>query len=677
MVDHHVELMTLNDEFRTAEEASPLLRRPEIPAPKPYRWRALSGVVVLSLLALSAAPVWKPASSAHLAADSSSAAEELRVSGAYERARGKKPLGDGLVPRLAQVFKPTQLELASGKRVHWFVESAPGQGDEVQLTARDQPAAAVEHTFTAVGKHTVVAREVGADGVTLTGAAHSFTANAKVVRYDLRDLSESDRAVYFEALHAFYVTSQTEGEKLYGATYKSIFVLVKIHIYGAADQSCDHWHDDAGILTHHVGITWAFENSLRSINPATAAHYWDYSREEYEGLEWYQSPVFNDQWFGTNAPSNKDHVVDTGRFAYTPVMADAREFSSITNPYGLLRTPWNTSPVPYVMRNNETFFHFADDYSAFPSCSDFATYLGSDFATVSEAVDGVLHGPVHIMIGGHWDSAFDWKKLGQNFMNSETFILLSKVMWREGFARHPEYCSADTPHSECMPTCPASIISPNGEEVTDDYAHGILDKVNVFKLTPGSDDGEDVTAFWLKLFELYGDGELGFKEMLQEICHMGTPGEMLTSAAPQDPLFWPVHGNSERFVQYLRVLKEEKVVDFDETWGYVFTTGAPGNTGRVCDWSNVDVITDMPNCTFATCPGHKADDLMPFTHLYPEQGEKLLSNAEFYAMISPYNEDLPYVYDSMSTWKGCPEESLLVEAGLVPASASKVKSTKK
>lgn len=59
-----------------------------------------------------------------------------------------------------------------------------------------------------------------------------------------------------------------------------------------------HWHDDAGIVTHHVGVTWAFENSLRMINPATAAHYWDYTRDAAADYEWYESPIFDETWFG-------------------------------------------------------------------------------------------------------------------------------------------------------------------------------------------------------------------------------------------------------------------------------------------------------------------------------------------------------------------------------------------
>jgi len=337
-----------------------------------------------------------------------------------------------------------------------------------------------------------------------------------------------------------------------------------MHLYGAADKECDHWHDDAGILTHHVGVTWVFENSLRMINPATAAHYWDYTRELAEGLEWYESPIFNEQWFGSSSPANSDHIVDSGRFAYTPIMSNAREYSSITNPYGLLRSPWNTNPVPYLMRHNETFFNFADDFASFPTCLAFSQTLGDDFSSISDALDGKLHGPVHLMVGGHWGFKSNWKDFGKHYEFADNFLLLSKVLWREGFARVPESCSADTPHDECVTRCPSSIVTPNGEEMTNARARRILESVNVFALTPGADDnGYD---WWEAMFQEYGDDSLNWVSLLEELCHFGSAGEMFTSSAPQDPLFWPLHGNAERFVQYLRVLKQEGVIEFDETW---------------------------------------------------------------------------------------------------------------
>jgi len=53
------------------------------------------------------------------------------------------------------------------------------------------------------------------------------------------------------------------------------------------------------------------------------------------------------------------------------VMTDAGAFSDIINPYGLLRSPWNTNPVPYLMRSNRTFYGFGDGFSGFPTCSAF------------------------------------------------------------------------------------------------------------------------------------------------------------------------------------------------------------------------------------------------------------------------------------------------------------------
>ena len=45
---------------------------------------------------------------------------------------------------------------------------------------------------------------------------------------------------------------------------------------------------------------------------------------------------------------------------------------------------------------------------------------------------------------------------------------------------------------------------------------------------------------------------------------VGHPGELFTSAAPQDPLFWPLHGLAERFIQHARTLKADGALDFDE-----------------------------------------------------------------------------------------------------------------
>jgi len=158
------------------------------------------------------------------------------------------------------------------------------------------------------------------------------------------------------------------------------------------------------------------------------------------------------------------------------VLQDARGFSTITNPYGLLRSPWNTNPVPFLLRNNETFFDLGDAYTSFPTCAEFSAYVNSSLADVAAALDGELHGPVHLMIGGHWGAKHYWKSFGAH-VGGDVMLLLAKVLWREGFARTPELCSQDTPASECVPSCPASIVTPNGEDMTPALAESILTKV--------------------------------------------------------------------------------------------------------------------------------------------------------------------------------------------------------
>ena len=52
----------------------------------------------------------------------------------------------------------------------------------------------------------------------------------------------------------------------------------------------------------------------------------------------------------------------------------------------------------------------------------------------------------------------------------------------------------------------------------------------------------------------------------------------------------------------------------------------------------------LPACRLETCEGHAAEDLVP--------GMPEYTNAEFYAFMDPYNDDLPYLYDNFE-WEHC------------------------
>lgn len=550
----------------------------------------------------------------------------LIIDNAYERRTGRA-VGDGqyLTQNLAQIHQPTRLRLKNSvdNKLVWEVNGV--------IVAIDSLEAVV--VFTEVGEHVI----------SINQGMYNFTVHAKTIRRELRTLTESDRIAFFTALSTLYHVGQVEGEKVYGGDFKSSDWLVRMHLEGAADIACDHWHDDAGIMNHHVLITWLFEKSMQMIDPSTAAHYWDYTKDAATfGSEWYTTEIFYENWFGSNSPNNDKHVIDTGRWAFTPILKDARAFSNITNPYGLLRSPWNTNPEPYVMRSNKTLGILADNDDTFPTCEEFAGSVGDGLSSIMTAINGYLHGPVHIMIGGHWGYMDKWKFAIENQTYPDNYLLLGKYLWRQGFVRVPEICSADTPHSDCMPYCPEETIG----NLTD------AELLNNTGLRP------HITSDTNWISELKSKN-LTLKELVLELCHIGSPGEMFTSAAPQDPTFWPLHGNAERFLQLLRALKRDGTISMDETWGYEHLYNVPSDTGRVCDWSGVTGM-ERPTCVMETCPGHREDDLLPVYDLLPS-GNKFMSNQDFYDYIHPDNSELPYVYDSLAYWPGCTNSSIYDE----------------
>ncbi|KAH8065279.1 hypothetical protein JL720_12884 [Aureococcus anophagefferens] len=250
------------------------------------------------------------------------------------------------------------------------------------------------------GPHTVRAK---ADG----GAWEAVDVVAKVVRRELRSLSGDERAAYFGALRALYATDDALGRRLYGDDFRSADWFVREHLYGAADRSCDHWHDDLGILNHHVGITWQLEKALRSVDGTTAAHYWDYGADAAaygSAGRVGRGAIFGADWFGAASPGRDDHVLDAGAWAYTPVRSNAASYSNVTNAHGLLRSPWNTNAVPFLARYRYVLGNDGGGF-ALPSCADFVPFLNDpavSLGSIASGLNGGLHGPVHIMVGGHW-----------------------------------------------------------------------------------------------------------------------------------------------------------------------------------------------------------------------------------------------------------------------------------
>lgn len=71
-------------------------------------------------------------------------------------------------------------------------------------------------------------------------------------------------------------------------------------------KDCDHWHQGAGFVTSHMGLTLMFEQSLQSINPAVSVPYWDFTLEStfFGAADFRSSGVFADDWFGVASTNN-------------------------------------------------------------------------------------------------------------------------------------------------------------------------------------------------------------------------------------------------------------------------------------------------------------------------------------------------------------------------------------
>ena len=215
---------------------------------------------------------------------------------------------------------------------------------------------------------------------------------------------------------------------------------------------CDHWHDGAGIMTHHVGFTLQFEQAMQAFDPTIALAYWEYGLDA-ELTDYGTSPIFSEDLYGELNPLNPDHTMTSGTWAFTPIAngtdyanSNSSTWGSSLNPmvnaYGQLRTPWNNNPSPFLGRHNTT--NGANMFTI-PGCSLFSDcYASTTVADMNACLNGNTHGPVHILVGGSWgneelfdelppESVDNWKGSGP---------LYFKLLWRNGLTRCPTSCDS-------------------------------------------------------------------------------------------------------------------------------------------------------------------------------------------------------------------------------------------
>ena len=465
---------------------------------------------------------------------------------------------------------------------------------------------------------------------------YDFTLAVKYVRREIRSMTDSDREKYFTAIDLMYSLDEETGQSRYGSKFHSAEYFSYKHLTGAGTTDCDHWHDGAAIITHHMAFTLEFEQTLRAVDPSIANPYWEYGMDTYLYDSWSDSPVFDADWFGESSPTNPEHKInDGGRWVGIAVpdgspyydwnIEDTGSLNPYVNAYGHMRSPWNNNPFQEIGRHNMTYD--MTQYQSMPTCSTLQScFKGSSLADINECSNGATHGPVHILIGGAWGEGNLFQDEDIVMAQKPDKLLFFKVLWRMGFTRCPDTC-------ELGEVCRCSVP----QEYIDEYgAEYILKATNVY--------------YGLETYLEDADDELLLK-VLRAVEDSGIAGEMFSSAAAFDPIFWPLHGQIERLLGAKRILiSQGEITDFDETWAFTEYNkyGGGAYLNGVCDWSQVQGVDDLtlPTCTMdVICSGHNEDDVLEFGGFISDDDQ--YTNGEFYDFIHPWSDDLPYTYD---TW---------------------------
>lgn len=489
------------------------------------------------------------------------------------------------------------------------------------------------------------------DGVTTRTS--DFTIYVRYVRRELRSLTDEDRNKYIDAAQLMYSLSTEDGRELYGMKYKDINYFVRLHLTSAGRRTCDEFHDGLGFLNHHIALTLEYEQALQAIDGSIALPYWDYTVEAHNAYQhdgnvdyWHsESPIFDDDWFGEYAPDNDDKTVTSGRWAYTPIMTDAWNFSEVYNSYGLMRSMWNTNKIPYVTRTSETYGYLT---SRFPKCNEVKEQMSIDnWADFGINAMYGPHGTIHNMIAGQWGRDYRSYKESMCSMADvidqfstictddaidtyELFVASNpKGLWMKNELECPEYCSADTAQEDCQCTCVGVDYSLYKNE------YDLLEKKGILELIAKSDplhkyfsydkSAPDGKKFGIKGFDEQPSVEAAMKLYYELQCNPGLQGTMLDSGAPAEPLFWPTHPFLDKLWHWKRL----------SPYPYEFV------------WEDGSSYSE-------NCDGHDLSSVLLWKNLFDED-DHYYTNEELNNAFDPTQSLNTYIYDNFE-WTGCLEE---------------------
>mmetsp|Transcript_25034 Transcript_25034/g.31236 ORF Transcript_25034/g.31236 Transcript_25034/m.31236 type:complete len:694 (-) Transcript_25034:300-2381(-) len=543
---------------------------------------------------------------------------------------------------LVEPYRVSTLRVDSpqeGAVYKWTITLEPSL-TPLEFTVENEQGSVVSAIFTDAGFfYGVKVEEIG-------GANRSFESQVicKYVRREIRDLTQSDKEEFFDALKTFHTISLDEGRELYGPRFITHKELTLLHIWvptGWGQAGCTVWHGNYGsfIYSHQAFALW-MEQTLQLIHPRVSMPFWDYIQDSVNyGADFsIKSEVFTQEYFGGYQPY--PYTVK-GYWADLPLstVSDPSDLASMHNDYGILTTPYNTNPSRVLQRSNE-ICGWRIRRNLLAGCKEVHDMLEafSLESTYDKAVHEIHSGYLHKILGGAWDCAEDYGEIMEEYdPNTPTGALVHPILeyglyraqeiWASmdvgfnAYTAHNRTCNDPETHKDCRYQCKffdsIEDIDLLNDKDLDDYANsvGLWSWFSDYTVT--SDD--DITMF--KGIDAPTNRKIKI-HLLKLACLVGSMSPAFSPlAGTDDPTFMLVHTNYQKFWNYNLLSKP----DFSLYW--------PTNT---------------------TCYGNRPWDELPqawYGFLGEDQqadGPNVYTYLDLMDIFEPTNPRLPYVIENFN-----------------------------
>ncbi|KAJ8611564.1 hypothetical protein CTAYLR_010176 [Chrysophaeum taylorii] len=397
----------------------------------------------------------------------------------------------------------------------------------------------------------------------LASGARVIRVSCLFVRREVRALSARDRATWVEKMR-----SAPLGE------------LAELH--ATTVDGCSPFHGGVAFFTAHAAFTRRLDLVLGVPTP-----YWDFTIDaEYE--DWKNSEIFGLDLFG---PCDAEEGLGG---AFEGTLRRANCDGPATNAACFVSDPRDADADPLVKRSCANLC--GSRIYQLPRCAD-ARQCDNEttLAGLHACAEFVLHGNLHAAIGGMWDCGFD---LGDEWPALVSMAPRLLPLWQR------------TLRTPCPRLPPKQLLLEQGvieienfDIVKSDfldasYFHVVDDDLKL-------KDAEDDPRFWDLLARAACAGEAKM-------------GAMTTNAAPNDPVFWPLHPYFDRLLARTRLAGTL----LDESW--------PDDL----PCRSVDALTPFTPSDLSFPDDDDDDDHHPSYY----------TNRDLYRLFDPRNTD--YIYDS-------------------------------